>query len=318
MDAPSKFEIHYYLSDESHSMSALIRNRCEAEFIAVVLEASEILGIKLDLECEALREGGIREVWKALGDNSTQIALLISTLALVWSFIPHTDQELIDLQKEDLRLSIEQRKKELEKVNEDIKNEEVTIETVNAAKNLVYESHKVVTRKSNFYKALSNYEKVTKVGFSELSASDIRLSSEMIVPRQDFTKVIVTSHELKPLKDSSAFIEIVAPVLKEGRSKWKGVYKGESISFSMNDNEFKNSVISKELSFKNGDGILCVLFIHKKIDELGEIITSGYSVEVVLENKQGVLSKETNQGRSYRHTKKMVDGQGDMFMEDKA
>jgi len=299
-------------------MNALVRNKCEAEFIAVAIEAAEILGIPLELDCEALQEGGIREVWKALGDNSAQIALLISTLALIWSVVPKTDQELVDLQKEDLRLSIEQRKKSLGKIKEDVEGNNVTPETIHSAERVVSRSYKVVTRKSNFYKALSTYEKVIQVGYSELTSSGNPLSEEKVIPRQEFPKFIIKSQDLKPLKDNSAYIEIVAPVLKDGKAKWKGVYEGQPISFSMNDKEFKMAVVSRQLSFKNGDGIVCVLLIHKKVDELGEVVTSGYSVDVVLENVHSGVSGETAQGKRYRHTKKMADGQEDMFTKDNA
>ena len=313
MEIPSKFELHYYLSDDSHSMNALLRNKCEAEFIAVAIEVAEILGLHLELDCEALQEGGIREIWKALGDNSAQIALLISTLALIWSAIPKSDQELVDLQKEDLRLSIEQRKRALGKIEDDVENNNVTSETIDSATKVASRSYKVVTRKSNFYKALSTYEKVTQVGFSELNSEGEKLADEKIIPRQEFPKFIITSQDLKPLKDSSAYVEIVAPVLNDGRAKWKGIYEGQPINFSMNDKEFKMAVVSKQLSFKNGDGIRCVLLIHKKVDELGEVVTSGYSVDVVLENIHSGVSGETPQGRRYRQTKKMADNQGDMF-----
>lgn len=318
MDFPSKFELHYYLSDDSHSMNALVRNKCEAEFIAVATEVADILGIHLELDCEALREGGIREIWKALGDNSAQIALLISTLALIWSVIPKTDQELVDLQKEDLRLSIEQRKQALRKIKEDVENNSVTPGTISSAKKIASRSYKVVTRKSNFYKTLSTYEKVTQVGFSELNYKGVPLADERIISRQEFPKFIIKSHDLEPLKDSSAYIEIVAPVLKDGKAKWKGIYEGQPISFYMNDKEFKMAVVSKQLSFKNGDGILCVLLIHKKVDEIGEVMTSGYSVDVVLENIHSGVSGETAQGIRYRHTKKMSDNQTDMFGQDNA
>ncbi|ANG63554.1 hypothetical protein A8C75_14445 [Marinobacterium aestuarii] len=313
MESPRKIELHYYFSDMSHSMNALVRNKCEAEFIAVAIEVAEILGINLELDCEALQEGGIREVWKALGDNSVQIALLISALALILSVIPHTDQELIDLQKEDLRLSIEQRKQALGKIKEDIENKKITSETIETAVRVASRSYKVVTRKSNFYKILSNYEKVTQVGYSELSSDGRRLSDERVVNRVDFQKFILTSQDLKPRKDSSAYIEIVAPVLTDGKAKWKGIYDDQSINFSMNDHEFKRAVVSKLLSFKNGDGIICVLLVHKKVDELGEIVTSGYSVEVVLENIHSGVSGKTAQGKKYSQAKKMSDGQGDMF-----
>lgn len=313
MELPSKFELHYYLADNSHSMNALVRNKCEAEFLAVAIEVAKILGINLDLDCEALQEGGIREVWKAIGENSAQIALVISTLAFIWSVVPKTDQELIDLQKEDLRLSIEQRKQTLGKIQEDVKTNNITSETIDSAVKVASRNYKVVTRKSNFYKTLSTYEKVTQVGYSELNFEGRPLSKEKVVVRGDFPKFILTSQDLKPLKDSSAYIEIVAPVLNNGKAKWKGIYDDQPISFSMNDKEFKMAVVSKQLSFKNGDGVICVLLIHKKVDELGEIVTSGYSVEVVLQNIHSGVSGETTQGKKYRHTKKMTDGQEDLF-----
>lgn len=313
MEFPSKFELHYYFADASHSMNALVRNKCEAEFLAVAAEVADILGIHFELDCEALKEGGIREVWKALGEHSSQIALIISTLTLIWSAVPKQDHELIDLQKEDLRLSIEQRKKALGKIKEDVENNSVTSETIESAANIASRSYKVVTRKSNFYKVLSMYEKVIKLGYSELDAEGKALCEERTVNHQDFPKFILTSHDLEPFVDSSAHIEIVAPVLIDGKAKWKGVYDGQLISFSMNDKEFKMAVISKQLSFKNGDGIVCVLHIHKKLDEIGEVVTAGYSVEVVLENVQSGMTTETAQGRRFRHTKKLQDGQSDMF-----
>jgi hypothetical protein len=313
MELPSKFELHYYFSDTSHSMNALVRNKCEAEFIAVAIEVAEILGIHLELDCEALQEGGIREVWKALGENSAQIALVISTLVLIWSVAPKTDQELVDLQKEDLRLSIEQRKQALEKVNEDVKQKKITVETVKSSVKVASRSYKVVTRKSNFYKILSTYDKVTQVGYSELNSESRKISDERLVARDEFSKFILKSHDLESLKNSSAYIEIVAPVLTDGKAKWKGIYDEQPISFAMSDKDFKQAVISKQLSFKNGDGIVCVLLIHKKVDELGEVVTSGYSVEVVLENIHSGVSERTVQGKRYRHNKKMKGAQDDMF-----
>lgn len=318
MEWAEKIELHYYFSDASHSMNAVVKNRCEAEFLAVALDIAETLGIQLDLDSEALLEGGIREIWQAIGENSAQIALLISTLALIWSVIPNTDQELVDLQKEDTRLSIEQRKLEIEKLQEEMEKEEINTESVERAARVASESYKVATRKSNFYKILYNYEKVTQVGYRELDSGNNSIADESVVEREYFSRFILISHDLEPIRDSSARIEIVAPVLTDGKAKWKGVYDGQSISFAMNDKEFKRAVLSKQLSFKNGDEILCVLLVHKKVDELGEVITSGYSVDVVLENIHSGTSNETTQGRQYRHAKKMVDGQGDMFDPDNA
>lgn len=313
MDLPRKFEIHYYLSDNSHSMNALVKNKCEAEFLAVAIELADVLGVPLELDCEALKEGGIREVWKVLGENGTQAALIISTLALLWSIVPKTDQELVDLQKDDLRLSIKERKLAIDKIKLELEQSAPSIDSVQAAVSIASDNYKVATRKSNFYKILSNYEKVSKLGFTEKNIEDKVLTDEKTVERADFQKFILRSNKLEPLTDNNAHVEIVAPVLKEGKAKWKGLYKGKQISFAMDDKEFKRAVITKQISFQNGDEIICVLLIHKVVDELGDIVTSGYSVEVVLENLHSGALKETSQGKHYRHTQKMKDNQCDMF-----
>lgn len=318
MDLAQKFEIHYHLLEKSHSMNALVKNKCEAEFLAVANEVAEILGVQLVWESQALEEGGIREIWAAIGSNNSQIALIVSVLALVWSMVPQTDQELVDLQKEETRLSIEEKKLEIEKLKKELEKEAPSKEALKSASKIANDSYKVVTRRSNFYKSISGYEKVYQVGFSSLDIENRHLEDERIVESSDFRKFIVTSNELKPLEIKSARIEIVSPVLKEGKAKWKGIYEGEHISFSMDDREFKSAVLSRQISFKNGSEIVCVLLIHKKIDELGEVVTSGYSVDVVLENIESGLPKETPQGKRYRHTQKLFEAQNDLFGDKNA
>lgn len=315
MKLAQKFEIHYYLADKSHSMNAVIKNKCEAEFLAVANEVAAIFGIQLELESQALEEGGIREIWIAIGTNSAQIALLISALTFVFSLVPQQDQELIDLQKQEVRLSIEEKKLTIEKLKKESEKGRLTEEAINSTAQIAIDSYKVVTRRSNFYKSISNCEKTYQVGFSCLDLENKPLDDEKIVKNSNFRNFFVTSNELKPIEIKSARIEIVSPVLKEGKAKWKGIYEGESISFSMDDKEFKRAVLSREISFKNGAEIVCVLFIHKKVDELGEVVTSGYSVDVVIENIDSGLSKETPQGKKYRHTQKLIEAQNDLFQD---
>ena len=119
MKLAQKFEINYYLADKSHSMNAAIKNKCEAEFLAVANEVAAIFGIQLEWESQALEEGGIREIWIAMGANGTQISLLISLLTFIFTLIPQQDQELIDLQKQEIRLSIEEKKLTIEKLKKE-------------------------------------------------------------------------------------------------------------------------------------------------------------------------------------------------------
>jgi hypothetical protein len=74
----------------------------------------------------------------------------------------------------------------------------------------------------------------------------------------------------------TAVIEIIAPVLKEGNYKWKGIYDGLPISFWMIDAEFKNSVFQKQLTFQHGSCINCVFNIQRKFNEIGEVKITGY------------------------------------------
>ena len=316
METAKKFELHYYLNDDSHSMDAIINNKCEAELLAVAYEVIATLDLDVTIDVEALLEGGIKDIWNFVGDNGTQIAVIISVLALLVSLAPSTDSELVDLQKEETKLSIEEKKLTIDKLKNDLKQNEVSNETIESSINALNNNYKVATRKSNFYKALSQYNKVTKIGVTPLDYEGTPLTDETIIHRDSFKKFILISHDLKPKTVDEAVIEIVAPVLKEGRAKWKGIYEKEHISFTMGDGEFKNSVLSKRLSFKNGSAILCVLLIHKKLDETGEVTITGYTVDTVLENIDSGNSVETQQGKQYRFTKKQRDDQKELFDDD--
>ncbi|TOE87363.1 hypothetical protein CGJ33_24965, partial [Vibrio parahaemolyticus] len=76
--------------------------------------------------------------------------------------IPTTDPELEQLQKEDLKLSILERRINLAKLQKEVEEDKVTQDTVEKVASLVDTNYKVVTRKSNFYKQLNNTPKITK------------------------------------------------------------------------------------------------------------------------------------------------------------
>ncbi|MEE9337580.1 MAG: hypothetical protein V3U87_05830 [Methylococcaceae bacterium] len=139
--------------------------------------------------------------------------------------------------------------------------------------------------------------------------------SETPVQRSEFNKFILSTHTINPIIIEDAIIEIVSPVLKEGKYKWKGVFENEPLSFEMLDNEFIGQVLREEVFFQHGTYIECVLYINRKLDEVGEIIVTGYSVTTVIRKYNDRQSIETRQGRSYKHTKKHRDGQTDLFKD---
>ncbi len=308
-----KLELHYYFNDVSHSMNALVRNQCESEFLAIAIEIAKELNFAVELESEAYREGGLKEIWKVIGKNGVQVSILISVIAIVSSRVPLNDPEIDDLQKQNLRLSIEEKKLRIRMLNKELEQDHVNENTIIKVAEALETNLKIVTRKSNFYKQLNRYNKVDRIGFSSLNSNDFPIIDERIVLRNKFRNFIIQSHNLTPIIVEDALIEIVAPVLREGRFKWKGVYDNESISFSMNDKEFNLDVLHEVISFKHGTAIECVLLIHQKLDETGEIQITGHSVSTVLRKIDSNENVETLQGKKYKFNKKQVDAQASLF-----
>ncbi|EHI9302641.1 TPA: hypothetical protein ACGUUJ_004466 [Vibrio vulnificus] len=309
----TKLQMHYYLENGSHSMDAIARNKCESEVLAIVQEIAKVLNTQIVIEAEAWKEGGLRDIWAFTNANAAVISVIVSIAGIVISRIPTTDPELEQLQKEDLKLSILERRINLAKLQKEVEEDKVTQDTVEKVASLVDTNYKVVTRKSNFYKQLNNTPKITKVGINGLNKEGEEAFKEAMVQRSDFKRFILHSNSLPVQIEDNAVIEIISPVLRNGRHKWKGIYKGESISFSMNDQDFKRDVLSEQISFTHGAAIKCVLHIHRKLDEVGDVVVTGYSVDTVIENGQESVFQETMQGKKYRHQKALKDAQQDLF-----
>ncbi|EHK9101512.1 hypothetical protein M5224_004706 [Vibrio parahaemolyticus] len=309
----TKLQMHYYLENGSHSMDAIARNKCESEVLAIVQEIAKVLNTQIVIEAEAWKEGGLRDIWAFTNANAAVISVIVSIAGIVISRIPTTDPELAQLQKEDLKLSILERRINLAKLQKEVEEDKVTQDTVEKVASLVDTNYKVVTRKSNFYKQLNNTPKITKVGINGLDKEGEEAFKEAMVQRSDFKRFILHSNSLPVQIEDNAVIEIISPVLRKGRHKWKGIYKGESISFSMNDHDFKRDVLTEQISFTHGAVIKCVLHIHRKLDEVGDVVVTGYSVDTVIENGQESVFQETMQGKKYRHQKALKDAQQDLF-----
>jgi hypothetical protein len=291
----SKIELHYFFSDESHTMDAVIRNKCEHEFLEIVKHVSILFNVEFEIESEAYTEGGLREWWSlTIKKNPTLAAIIIGVLINVLSNYITTDRELNELQKQELRLSIEKLKQDLE----ENKEKTPTIHIENATF-IINNDIKVQKHKSNFYKNLEGYRKVTKIETTALSEGNEPIDEPIPVERPDFGKFILTSDEMPSELDDLAVIEIVSPVLTNTNYKWKGIYKGEPIDFSMKDKEFKDSVISDKETFKNGTYIECVLEISRKVSDFGEVKNSGYSVLTVIKKDDGISQVITKQGKRY-------------------
>lgn len=310
----NKLELHYYFddSDDSHTMNAFVRNRCEYELLQIYSELQNELDIDVRVETEAFEEGGLIELWTFLSDNAIQITLLLTALSQVLSRIPLRKSKL---EKKDLELSIEEKRLNIKALKRELKEKDIQQITVQNLNLIIDTNPKILKHLSNYYKQLYNYPKVKKISTTKLAENRMKIEESKFVSRTDFDKFVIESDELEAEIDENATIEIISPVLKKGKYKWKGIYDkiGETVDFYMKDKAFKQSVIAEGIEFKNGTFIDCILEESRKINEIGEIYTSAYSVLTVLKKHYENVVIETPQGKQYRKEKEAEKQQYKLF-----
>ncbi len=306
-------ELHYHLIGDSHAMNAVVRNKSEAEALAVCIYIAAELGIPLQLESSVFTKGGLKEIWQFIGKNNVQLSLLISVIVLVFSRVPVSDSAMDALNKEVAKVTIEEKKLSIEKLKRELNSGYPEQETISSVAHEFERDLKVATRRSNFYRGLLDYEKVTAAGFASAQDPQMIPVVENTVQRHDFSKFLLTSDTLPIEVVEEARIEIVSPVLKEGNYQWKGIYADQAIIFKMLDQVFKTAVLRRDISFQNGSTIECVLNIYRKFDKIGNVNITGCSVATVLSLSDGVKSQETLQGKRYRSNKRLIAAQGNLF-----
>ena len=267
----SQFIIHYYLNDDLHSMNAFVRNAMEKDFLSIVNTISSSLNLKIELESRAAKEGGFIEILDIIEAYPVSSAIIVSSAGYVIKrFLEY-------------RLTGAYKKNKLE--NEKLELEILKLKKESAGIDENQLEQKLARPISNYYAKIEKYEKIRAVGFGN------EVNNEYVVQRDEFGDFILIDDKEEEV-DDDANIEIISPVLKEGRYKWRGIYKNESIDFSMGDSKFKNDIIDGRYDFGNGSFINCQLFITKTYDEFGnECKNRSYRVAKVYETKRDNLNK---------------------------
>ncbi|MFA0995817.1 MULTISPECIES: hypothetical protein [Pseudomonas syringae group] len=313
MHSLNKFELRYYLIDNSHQIDAFLRNKCETEILAIILEIAEVLGFNVEIVAEAVQEGGFREFWKLIKDHSTSITLILmlaQTLITAAPLILKSEKD--ELEKQLIRLQIQERQRNLESLQKEAKANSQSPKTIEKAISTLSKNLKIIKRKSNFYELLADSSKINKIGLS-LSNNEVNSSTnEIIVIRANFKNFILNSNKLEA-QETEATIEIVSPVLKEGKYRWKGIYNKQLISFHMLDMKFRDSVILDNVAFQHGTYITCVLRTSRELNEIGEVKITGFAVTTVIEKIDKSSTNITSQGKEYLQAKKFMEGQGKLF-----
>ena len=290
-------QIHYYFTDESHSMDAFVRNAMEKDLLNLINEIANILDIKIKVENQARDEGGLKEnIIILIVGAFSYFAPTINNFATFYA----TGQNKI--QKLDLRIKEEEiRKIENQNEQDDVKIQEIKNEYIGKME----ENHKIYRLVSNFYNKAEKCEKIEKIGYKTAN------QSEIVVERNKFKTFILTENKDIELIEN-AEIEIISPVLKEGKYKWKGIYNGNKIDFSMGDSGFKNDVITQKHNFINGTSIICDLEISRTFDEYGEEVKISYRVKKVVGIRIGEVLKLTKLGKKIKR-QKQIDNEPTLF-----
>lgn len=296
-DLKTKYELHYYLKDNSHSMNAFLRNKAEKDFLEAVKRIGELLDSELQIETEAYQEGGLKEHIVIggiiLGFLSPSINDIITHYAT-----QDTQTEALDKKVKEAtlkNLELDSKKKELE-IEEQI-NKKLDDK---------------LTKKyiSNFYKRIDSYDKVEKIRYKSIEKDGV----EYIVERKDF-KSFILHDDITISEDDDAMIEIISPVLKEGKYNWRGRYKNEKIDFSMADSKLKQEVIEGKHKFSNGSLINCHLEIKVTFDEFGDEKSRNYRVLQVFGTQELELGelKLREAGKKRKYQKWLEEHQGSLF-----
>ena len=265
----SQFIVHYYLSDKSHSIDTRIKNSIEKDFLNIIDTFNSIFDLEIKLESRATEQGGFVEILDIINSQP----LVTATVGYLIDKIEEIIKYLFSgkYKDEKNRLEIEKLKLEISKLKN--KNTDNKLE------------EKIARPLSNYYTKIEKYEKIEAIGFGR------EINDEYKVERKEFKNFILSDDKETEI-DDEANIELISPVLKEGKYRWRGIYKNTSIDFSMGDSKFKDDVINGRYDFRNGSFINCQLHITKIYDSFGNenIKRRIYRVNKVYETKRDTLN----------------------------
>lgn len=327
MAGQDRLELHYFFDDDTHAIDAFVRNKCEAEVLAI---AKEVISSYTDEEIiilnEVPEEGGYTEVLTFLSNNKdallgigVPLTFLISIITLVLSRRPpiHPSQlkyiqaqdglipnqtKLIEAQTQVAESQVEIN--ELSKTKLKLEIAKLNTEQIEKlAEQYAKEMNSkltVIQRKSNFYKQLQSLPNITKVKATAYNGKDA-VAEPKPIERVDFPLYILNSNKLQKDKDEDAILEITSPVITQKKTlKWRGMYNENPISFTMKDKVFTQSVAQGNVNLHENYLVKCILHFVPELKEDGTIENKNYSVSLV---KGEITDKEiieTIQGKKHR------------------
>ncbi len=301
----NKLELRYAFNDRSNYMDAMTKLRCEREILGLIRSLADMLDVRLTVYNEPYDKegGGFREKLGIAGESSRSISIVLNLVMrlLTRPSLSAGGQHLADSTLADE----EEMQRELSGLRRELRLKTPGVTPSSRLIDLLNVSPRFRKCKSNFYEALKGCPKVTKIAVRELNERDRGRSGSLEVKRDQFDRFILRSDDLPTVKDGKATIEIISPVLKDSKYRWKGIYNkgGETIDFYMQDEDFKKQMFEDKISFASGMCIDCVLEIARRLSELGEVINVSYTVTTVIRTRFDKMEIITPQGK--RHLRKL-------------
>jgi hypothetical protein len=306
--ASGEFRVHYHLRDGAHHMNAEIRNKAEGELLALLRETSSALGISVQVDTRAYGEGGVIEYLDLLFQQKEQIGFVMAVLGpllgtpFYLSKLRQSKQQIVmnDLTIKKLKLELSEKAEAIAEKSETKRlvatSDPLPLDPPLTPEQIVealLSRKKVARRRSNYYAALVEDLRIEAVGFAPAHQ---RGAEEQLVQRFAFTDFIIDRVDLEPQTFKSIPIEVVAPVLRTGSIKWKGIFDKKVISFDLHDGNFRAQVNSKQVKFQNGTILICDLEVLQREDETGDTEIIGFVVTRVHEVRSPSATAETQTG----------------------
>lgn len=322
--------IHFHLPENKHEMNAKVLNVCEAKVIAIIEQIIETLGLQNELQLSMVvrSEGGIRDRLKY------QIAslcgpILIPYIATVLGGLtvyyltksPSAEIQNIESYTNNINELTTQIKQNTDlQLEEQQKQTQILAGMATGITRLAQDTNTqndIKKKQSGLYKNLAADNDIEKFSVESVDENTNEFVEQASVSREEFGTFVLDSGDLEPEIDRNATIAIISPVLNDnGRLKWKGEYNGEIIDFYMSDDDFKQSILLNQVKFGANDLLSGVLKKNRKINEVGEEVITGYSVEAVFgfEHDDGSYT-ETVKGQRERLRRDMPDEPTTLYMD---
>ncbi len=311
-----KLELHYYFFDEeSHTMNAIVRNRCEHEILLMVGTISKELGIEIKIESEPKKDGGLIDIYNFI--CSAEGAGIMSLTALVITILEKTlpkkpnKKTILDIEEQKLR--IENEKLELQLKKQKILKNEVKL--------LKGKNHEEISEAKNDNYTKKNNDEVISILNEIYAELDINQITLLKLNPQNIESLISENFQISKFK-SNFYRQLsrYPKVEKISATKVDSTYKPIGNATIVERNDFSQYIIENEdlepiINDHAVIEIISPVLQPGKYKWKGVLFNTGNTIEFTMSDrkfkKQILKEGLTFQSGSYLHCTIKIDRKSD-------